>query len=233
MQTNEELIENYRKTGNISIRNSIIEKNLPLAYKCVRSFINKYGMDQYYIDDLRSVAVIEMIRCVDSYDPKNSKFSNYAYFSISLILKAYYSRKIAMIRIPIGVYSKMHKMSNDRNHDVVKFNNIKKGTISLDFRIKKYEKEYTLLDNLESNNNTELEYSTNQLNKLLRNIIDNKLTTEQKQVIELHYFDGIPLVKVREKLGLPKHKVQKIISDVLRIVKISLGDKNGLPKMRK
>ena len=72
---NEERILEYQRTGNLEIRNEIVEQNLPLLIKKASKY---YHPIQIELDDLIDTAVIILINAIDNYQPGEVKFSTYA-----------------------------------------------------------------------------------------------------------------------------------------------------------
>ena len=70
----EELFRKYRETGDVTLRNQIVEKYLYIASVLAKKFVGR-GVDY---DDLYQVASLALIRGVDRFDErKGLKFSTF------------------------------------------------------------------------------------------------------------------------------------------------------------
>lgn len=78
MITNEELLAQYRKTGDKELRDQLILQNMGL----IKKIANRYFLDgraDYDFEDLVQVGVIGLMKAIDLYDPSyGAKFSTYA-----------------------------------------------------------------------------------------------------------------------------------------------------------
>jgi len=77
------LFAKYRRTGDITIRDTLITHNLRLVCNVVKKYKVAYNYDQDFIKDIFQAGNIGLIRAVDLFDPeKGYKFSTYAYHCI-------------------------------------------------------------------------------------------------------------------------------------------------------
>lgn len=77
------LFTKYRRTGDITIRDTLITHNLRLVCNVVKKYKGAYNYDQDFIKDIFQAGNIGLIRAVDLFDPeKGYKFSTYAYHCI-------------------------------------------------------------------------------------------------------------------------------------------------------
>lgn len=77
MNTDENLflITEYKKTGNTSVRNEIINKNLGLLQR----ILDRMSLSKHF-DEIQSFAVEEMIKAINAFDPsRNVKLSTFLY----------------------------------------------------------------------------------------------------------------------------------------------------------
>lgn len=73
-----ELFRQYRESGDIEIRNKIIERNIPYAIYISKTYIGKYPIEG---EDLISIATFGLIKAVDGYNPhKGVPFENFAFY---------------------------------------------------------------------------------------------------------------------------------------------------------
>ena len=77
------LFAKYRRTGDITIRDTLITHNLRLVCNVVRKYKGVYNYDRDFINDIFQAGNIGLMRAVDLFDPeKGYKFSTYAYHCI-------------------------------------------------------------------------------------------------------------------------------------------------------
>ncbi|HRT69644.1 MAG TPA: sigma-70 family RNA polymerase sigma factor [Bacilli bacterium] len=75
----DELFQQYHKTGDIALRNKIIEQSLNLIHFVVRRMKRRSFLYNYEYDDLVSYGYFGLIQAVEKYDvTKGYKFSTYA-----------------------------------------------------------------------------------------------------------------------------------------------------------
>jgi RNA polymerase sigma-B factor len=69
------LIVRYRESGDAAIREALVERFLPLAYKLAA----RYRRDGEPLEDLRQVAALGLLKAIDRYDPAHgTAFSSFA-----------------------------------------------------------------------------------------------------------------------------------------------------------
>ena len=77
------LFAKYRRTGDITIRDTLITHNLRLVCNVVKKYKGAYNYDRDFIKDIFQAGNIGLMRAVDLFDPeKGYKFSTYAYHCI-------------------------------------------------------------------------------------------------------------------------------------------------------
>ena len=87
---NRELFDQYRKTGDIEIRNQLVEKYLYMVEVLIRKYLNK-GVEY---DDLYQVGAMALVSAVERFDPeKGYEFSSFATPTILGEIKKYFRDK--------------------------------------------------------------------------------------------------------------------------------------------
>ena len=87
---NGELFDRYKETGDINIRNEIVEKYLYMVEVLIRKYLNK-GVDY---DDLYQVGAMALVSAVERFDPsKGFEFSSFATPTILGEIKIYFRDK--------------------------------------------------------------------------------------------------------------------------------------------
>ena len=97
---NGELFDRYKETGDINIRNEIVEKYLYMVEVLIRKYLNK-GVDY---DDLYQVGAMALVSAVERFDPsKGFEFSSFATPTILGEIKKYFRdrrQKEISLKIP-------------------------------------------------------------------------------------------------------------------------------------
>ncbi len=120
-----ELIRKYRETGDINLRNQIVEQYMYLADILAKKF-SRRGVEY---DDLYQIASEAIIQSVEKFDPdQDARLSTYITSRASGIIKNYfrdYSKTIRLPRKLYGIYARVkHYM------DTYSKENEKKPTVS-------------------------------------------------------------------------------------------------------
>ena len=93
----EELFRKYRETGDVAIRNAIVEKYLYIASVIAKKFVGR-GVEY---DDLYQVASLALIKGVDRFDEsKGSKFSTFITPTITGEIKNYFRDRSRLVHLP-------------------------------------------------------------------------------------------------------------------------------------
>ena len=93
----EELFRKYRETGDIAIRNQIVEKYLYIASVLAKKFVGR-GVEY---DDLYQVASLALIKGVERFDErKGLKFSTFITPTITGEIKNYFRDRSRLVHLP-------------------------------------------------------------------------------------------------------------------------------------
>ena len=94
---NEELFREYYKTGDIALRNRLVESNLYMVEILAKKYVGK-GIEY---DDLYQVGAMALISAVERFDPtKGFKFSSFATPTILGEIKKYFRDKGWIVKVP-------------------------------------------------------------------------------------------------------------------------------------
>ena len=97
MLNNDELFKEYYETGDISLRNKIVENNLYMVEILAKKYVGK-GIEY---DDLYQVGAMALISAVERFDPKRGyKFSSFATPTILGEIKKHFRDKGWMVKVP-------------------------------------------------------------------------------------------------------------------------------------
>jgi len=94
---NAELFDQYKRTGNIDLRNRIVEFYLYMIDILIRKYLNK-GVEY---DDLYQVGAMALVTAVDRFDPKKGyEFTSFATPTILGEIKKYFRDKEWSLKVP-------------------------------------------------------------------------------------------------------------------------------------
>lgn len=97
LESDKELFDKYRQSGNIELRNKIVEKYLYIVNMVVKKYLNK-GIEY---DDLYQVGSMALVLAADRFDPdKGVSFSAFAMPTILGEIKRYFRDKGWAVKVP-------------------------------------------------------------------------------------------------------------------------------------
>ena len=92
-----ELFQKYRETGDVSVRNEIVEKYLYIASVLAKKFVGR-GVEY---DDLYQVAALALIKGVERFDEsKGLQFSTFITQTITGEIKNYFRDRSRLVHLP-------------------------------------------------------------------------------------------------------------------------------------
>lgn len=95
--TDKQAFDLYRKTGDVEIRNEIVEKYLYMVNILIRKYLNK-GVEY---DDLYQVGSLALVNAVERFDPdKGYEFSSFATPTILGEIRKYFRDKEWSLKVP-------------------------------------------------------------------------------------------------------------------------------------
>ncbi len=96
IDSNLDLLEEYKRTKDQKILEDIIERNSSLVYYWARKFSNY----EEPIEDLVQEGYVGLIKAIENYDPEKGEFSTYASIYIRGEISHYLRDKVSKIRLP-------------------------------------------------------------------------------------------------------------------------------------
>ena len=241
------LIREYKITGNLEIRNKILNANLRLVVFLAKS----YCTSNVDFLDLIQEGNIGLMRAIDKFDvDKGFKFSTYATYWIRHSIIRFIDEKSATIRFPVGVREVLKKYMKEKKNfvinvkreptseemadclgvsidDILYYDNLLmlSVTASLDFKISEEENIvlYDVLEDPRFSSPEEL-YITNSLHEQLIKSLD-LLTEKEAEILKLRFgfFNGEPvtLYEVGKKFGITGERVRQLEDRALKKLKKS------------
>lgn len=112
---NEELVVLYQRTGDITVRNQIIEQNTRLACKVASKFSDSAWRRGLEVDDLLSSAVEGMIEAMKRFDAKRGlRFSTYAFIRMHSRVRRQIEQTM-LVRVPSAIHDEYLKQPEGNN----------------------------------------------------------------------------------------------------------------------
>ena len=106
--TERDLLIHYRRHGDASAREALVERFLPLA----RQLARRYQRGNEPLDDLVQVASVGLVKAIDRFDPdRGTAFSSYAVPTILGELKRHFRDTGWALHVPRGVQERVMRTS--------------------------------------------------------------------------------------------------------------------------
>ena len=235
-----ELFRRYKETGDIAIRNQIVEKHLYIAEILAKKFVGR-GVEY---DDLKQVASYALLRGVDRFDPDlGMQFTTFITPTITGEIKNYFRDKSRMVKLPrrlgeihasVKKFAAAYEAENGEKpsvraiaqalslseEEVVKAMEIG-GTLSLDTMANDEDGEKTSLHSLlADNDNGYEEFETKEA--LLASMRDFSET--EKQLLQYRYTDELSQSETAKRLGVSQMFVSRMERKLLLKLKERLKD---------
>ena len=235
-----ELFRKYKESGDIAIRNQIVEKYLYIADILAKKFVGR-GVEY---DDLKQVASYALLRGVDRFDPSlGMQFTTFITPTITGEIKNYFRDKSRMVKLPrrLGeIHSSVKKFAAEyesehgekpsvkkiaeslslSEEDVVKAMEVG-GTLSLDTMASDEDGERTSLYALVADD--EDKYEEFETKETLAAAMRDFSETE-KNLIKYRYVDELSQNETAKRLGVSQMFVSRMERKLLLRLKEKLKD---------
>lgn len=233
-QANELFIQ-YKQTGDVNIRNQIVEKYLYIADVLAKKFVGR-GVEY---DDLRQVAALALIKGIDRFNVElGLKFSTFITPTITGEIKNYFRDKARTVKLPrqlAELNAKVKKFSADyetqhgvkpsvsviasalacEEEEVVEALEIY-APVSLDSSAKNEEGELTSLYTLIADNKDS--YGDFERKETLRAEI-RKFSPEERDLIKYRYYQNLSQSATAQRLGVSQMTVSRLEEKVIAKLK--------------
>ena len=223
-QTNELFIQ-YKKTGDVAIRNKIAEKYMYIADILAKKFVGR-GVEY---DDLRQEAMYALLIGIENFDPNHGvQFSTYVTPTIAGKIKNYFRDKSRLIKLPrklseVGLavrkFTAEYESANGvkpsvkeiaeklqlSEETVVRALEIS-GTVSLDGMVNGEDGEQTLYGVVAAEENG---FELFETKEMLRAAMAN-LTDIEKQLVKYRFVDELSQSETANRLGVSQMFVSRL-----------------------
>ena len=239
METNE-LFRRYKKTGDVAIRNQIVEKYLYIADILAKKFVGR-GVEY---DDLKQVASYAILRGVDRFDPDmGMQFTTFITPTITGEIKNYFRDKSRLVKLPrrlgeihsaVKKFTAQYEASHSEKpsvsvvanalrlseEDVIRAMEIG-GMVSLDTMANDEDGEKTSLYSLLADDEDKYEaFETKQmLMAAMRDFSDT-----EKKLVKYRYVDELSQNDTAKKLGVSQMFVSRMERKLLQKLKEKLSE---------
>ena len=236
-----ELFKRYKETGDVALRNQIVEQNLYIADIIAKKFVRR-GVEY---DDLVQVARLALIRGVDRFDPDmGMQFTTFITPTIMGEIKNYFRDKSRLVKIPrrlgelamtVKKFSAEYESKNGEKpsvrmiaqtleiseEEVVKALEVG-GTVSLDASVRGEdgEGEMSLHATLADSEDAYESFETKEA--ILSALKD--CTEQERLIIKYRYTDGLSQSETAKRLGVSQMFVSRLERKVLAKLKELLKD---------
>jgi RNA polymerase sigma-B factor len=239
-ETTNELFIQYKKTGDITLRNQIAEKYLYIADILAKKFVGR-GVEY---DDLKQVASLALLRGIDRFDPSlGMQFSTFITPTIAGEIKNYFRDKSRLVKIPrkIGeLGAQVRKFSADyesKNGVKPGVKEISKGlNVSEELVVRSLEVSGTVsLDSMRSNDDegeqslygliadTDNQYEEFETKEALRSAMD-KLSETERLLVKYRFVDELSQSDTAKQLGVSQMFVSRLERKLLVKLKEILSE---------
>lgn len=229
------LFKEYKKTGDLKIREELIERHLYIAEILSKKYTNR-GIDY---DDIYQVASIGLIYAVDRFDvDKGYEFSSFATPTIIGEIKKYFRDKGWTIRVPRRIQELSKRINNSKDllsqklqrtptvEDIAEYLKSSKEEVLEAMEASKVYTPQSLDITYDSNNDDkdvnlgdfigeeDFYFDKIENNDFILRVMEN-LNEIEKQILVNRFFNKKTQVSIAEKLGISQMTVSRIEKKVI------------------
>lgn len=232
-----ELFSEYRRTGDIKIRNKLVENYMYVAEILAKKFAGR-GVEY---DDLLQVASEALISGVEKFDPsKGNMFSTYITPTITGIIRNYFRDYSRSVRVPRKLYAlyarvnaeiseyyknngvkptvkQLAEILGEREEDIIEAMECR-TPISLDATVKGEDSDVPLYEVIADNASS---FDGFEESEAIKSEI-SKLSKTEQQVIKLRFIDGKSQAEVGKLMGVSQMFVSRAERKILEKLKAAL-----------
>lgn len=227
--TNEELVMEYRKTGNEDALTEICRKNKGLVGLAVKGFRRAYTNERDFqasvieSDDLMQEGYIGLIHAVKKYDPEKGTFSTLALEYIQGYIMQFLRNKEIIVRVPVQRRTQLNKLRKFREayykkydsqpeiEEISAFLGVSKGVAAEILKdeiwlnmgslnaANEADPEHEIMDTIPDERDPFEEVEAEMCNAKVWGLVDT-LKEREAAVIRAHFKEGKSLSEIGEKL---------------------------------
>lgn len=240
--TNEQAVElfrEYRRTGDIAVRNKLVENYLYVAEILAKKFSGR-GVEY---DDLLQIASEALISGIEKFDPDmGNMFTTYITPTITGIIRNYFRDYSRSVRVPRKLYALSTRVKSTvsdyyqrtgtkptvkqiaailgESEEVIIEAMECHAPVSLDATVKKDDGEMPLYEVIESDNST---FENFENSEALKTEIA-KLAPVEQQVVAMRFVKGLSQAEVGKKLGVSQMFVSRTERKIVEKLRDALKD---------
>ncbi|MCL5773202.1 MAG: sigma-70 family RNA polymerase sigma factor [Firmicutes bacterium] len=225
-ESNEEILRQYKKTADLSLRDRLICLNLHLVNPIVKKFMGIKDLQE----DLIQVGYVGLIKAVDSFDPdKGVKFSTYATHCVFGEVRHYIRDSVGSIKIPrwlssinrrVGKYIENYLQKNQKLPDLEEISkdlNIDREGVIAVLKLRSTLREESLDNEEESSALKKIKSLYYESFKIpiedkiaLMQAVERLKDIEQK-IIYLFFYKDLTQTQIAVNLGISQKKVSRMM----------------------
>jgi RNA polymerase sigma-B factor len=232
-------LRRYKETGDVAVRDAIVESQLGLAIKLARRFSDRGEP----LDDLVQAASIGLVKAVEGFDPELG-FGFAAYASITIIgeLKRHFRDRVWAIRAPRRVqelYLEVGEVVRQLSQELGRSPTVAElcgatGSSEEDI-LEALDAGYALkASSLEANSvdggtigshlgSDDVAFETSELRMSLEQHF-TQLDERARKILELRFFEDLTQSEIAERVGLSQMHVSRLIARSLHQLQLSLQE---------
>ncbi len=239
-----ELFKEYKKSGDTSIRDEIIEKYVYIAEIIAKKFTknNRAYNNGIDYDDIYQIACLGLIYAADRFDPdKGVKFATFATPTIIGEVRRYFRDKGFFIRVPSRLYEVFRKAERIKRQgeastvqEMARILGVSEDTVKEAYKtgdaafVKSIESEMigeedtiALVDTLGTEDTSFLVIE----NSDFIDYCNSKLSPDERRFVRLRYYDELNQKTIGEKMGMSQMQVSRFEKRILKKLRtVYFGD---------
>lgn len=231
----EELVEQFRefrRTGDRSVRNALVEQHIGFADFLARRFANRGEP----IDDLRQVALVGLVKAVERFDPdRGVSFASFAVPTITGEIKRHFRDRTWSIRVPRNLQEltiEIERARGELGHALRRSPTVSELATHLDVT------EEALLEGLEAATlyrsgsldapapgadgpslgdriaSATDDHGEVENRALVRQLLSG-LPVRERRIVYLRYFEGMTQDAIAERMGVSQMHVSRLLAKSL------------------
>ena len=234
--TNEyDLFAEYKRTGNLEIRDKIVEKYVYIAEIIAKKFTknNRLYNNGIDYDDVYQVACLGLIYAADRFDPaRGIKFASYATPTIVGEVRRFFRDKGFVMKVPSRLYEVFRRAErikrtsgDDSISEMARILGVSEETIreayktgdaafvqSIEYEVLGDEDNIALIDTIGKEDTGFLVIE----NSDFLNYCAKKLEPEEEQFIKLRYYDEMSQKQISGLMGMSQMQVSRFEKKILK-----------------